>query len=457
MSRRNSILIVDDDEVARNLLKEILLKEGCDVTLASSGEEAIEKSKNHFYSIVCSDIRMLELDGLDVLKHFQNVSPRTVVILMTAFGSMETAVQAIKEGAFDYISKPFKLDEFKNIFKKALKQAEALQTPEANSPKSNKEIGDVKAMIGSSPKMLEIFKTLARAAMTHASVLIIGESGTGKELIARAIFENSSRRNKKFIAVNCGAFSETLLESELFGHMKGAFTGANETRRGIFEEADNGTLFLDEIGDISPQMQVKILRAIQEGEIRPVGSTDTKKVDVRIIAATHRNLHSLVKEGKFREDLYYRLKVVLLEIPPLRDRIEDIPELSSYFLNKYVQKNNKRISKLTDQALDAFKKYSWPGNVRELENTIERIVALSNSSQIDIEDLPSEIKTSNNNPNSRTESVNQNSLEDLEKKHILQTLQETNYNKSKAAEKLGIDRTTLYRKAQKYGIDLKEK
>ncbi len=457
MSRRNSVLIVDDDEVARNLLKEILQKEGCDVTLSSSGEEAIEKSKNHFYSIVCSDIRMLELDGLDVLKHFKSNSPRTVVILMTAFGSMETAVQAIKEGAFDYISKPFKLEEFKNIFKKAMKQADALQTPEATTNKISKETLDVKAMIGSSPKMLDIFKTLARAAMTHASVLIVGESGTGKELIARAIYENSTRRNKKFIAVNCGAFTETLLESELFGHTKGSFTGANENRKGIFEEADGGTLFLDEIGELSLQMQVKILRAIQEGEIRPVGSSDSKKVDVRIIAATHRNLNQLVKTGKFREDLYYRLKVVLLEIPPLRERIEDLPELASYFLNKYIIKNNKKISKITESAISSLKKYSWPGNVRELENTIERIVALSNSSQIDLEDLPAEIRNPTISDESNATNSQENSLEELEKKHILQVLSESNFNKSKAAEKLGIDRTTLYRKAQKYGIDLKEK
>ncbi len=452
MSRRNHILVVDDDEVARNLLKEILVKEGCEVTLASSGEEAIELSKKHFYSIVCSDIRMLDLDGIDVLKYFRLNSPRTVVILMTAFGSMETAVQAIKEGAFDYISKPFKIEEFKNIFKKAVKQAVALQSPQ-NQQDSNtlKNDGDVKAMIGSSPKMLEIFKTLARAAMSNASVLIIGESGTGKELIARAIFENSNRRNKKFITVNCGAFTETLLESELFGHTKGAFTGANETRRGIFDEADGGTLFLDEIGDVSMQMQVKLLRAIQEGEIRPVGTNESKKVDVRIVAATHRNLHQLVKEGKFREDLYYRLKVVLLEIPPLRERNEDVPELASYFLNKYVNKNKKRISKLTDVAMTLLKNYAWPGNVRELENTIERIVALSNASQIDFDDLPDEIR----NPSTNYQTVGK--LEDVEKNHILQALQESNFNKSKTAEKLGIDRTTLYRKALKYGIDLKEK
>lgn len=455
---RRKVLVVDDDEVARQLLKEIIEKEGFLVDLASSGEAAIEQSKKLFYSIVVSDIRMLDLDGIDVLKYFRANAPRTVVILMTAFGSMETAVEAIKEGAFDYLSKPFKIDEFKSIFKKAVKQADTLQNPQSETPV--KEFRDVKAMIGASPKMLEIFKTVARAAMSNSSVLITGESGTGKELIARAIYENSQRRTKKFTAVNCGAFTDSLLESELFGHTKGSFTGANENRKGLFDEADGGTLFLDEIGDISPQMQVKLLRALQEGEIRPVGSNESHKVDVRVIAATHRDLQNMVSTEKFREDLYYRLKVISLEIPPLRERIEDLPELTSYFLAKYSNKNGKRISHLTDSAVDRLKNYTWPGNVRELENTIERIVALTNSTQIDLDDLPQEIKNpvlkSAKPTNAREFTEDKASLENLEKRHILEVLAQVRYNKSKAAEVLGIDRATLYRKAQKYGIELTE-
>ena len=466
MIRRN-ILVVDDDEVARNLLQEVLEREGYKIQLASSGEEAVSLSKESFYPVVVSDIRMLDLDGLDVLRHFRTNHPRTVVILMTAFGSMDTAVEAIKEGAFDYISKPFKIDDFKNIFKKALKQAEALQSPPTTAPKY--EVGDTKVIIGSSSRMLEIFKTLARAAMSEAAVLILGESGTGKELIARAIHQNSPRRLKKFIAVNCGALTDTLLESELFGHVKGSFTGAHETRKGLFEEANGGTLFLDEIGDVSPQMQVKLLRILQDGEYRPVGSNEIRKTDVRIIAATHRNLSQLVADGKFREDLYYRLKVVSLEIPPLRERKEDIPELVNYFLAKYTKKNNKQVSHLTREAMSALAKYTWPGNVRELENAIERAVALANTAQIDTDDLPAEVlrpespaltPTVANAPAPAAKNVLEAgggaSLEELEKQHIMKVLAQVSYNKSRAAEVLGIDRATLYRKAQKYGIDLHE-
>jgi len=459
MIRRN-VLIVDDDEVARKLLCEILEREGYSVQLASSGEEAVELSEKQFYPLVVSDIRMLELDGLEVLRHFRNHHPRTVVILMTAFGSMETAVEAIKDGAFDYISKPFKIEDFKNIFKKAAKHAESLSSPHTVSI-SVKSQNNVKALIGSSPKMLEIFKTLARAAMSQAAVLIIGESGTGKELIAKAIQENSPLRHKKFITVNCGAFTDTLLESELFGHLKGSFTGASESRKGLFEEANGGTLFLDEIGDISPQMQVKLLRVLQEGEFRPVGANDVKKVDVRIIAATHRNLFQLVADGKFREDLYYRLKVVSLEIPPLRERKSDIPDLVNYFLEKYSKKNNKQVSHLSKAAMNALDTYQWPGNIRELENTIERAVALSNTAEIDTDDLPREVLVQTQTiPQGATvldPSSQQASLEDLEKQHIVKTLEQVRYNKSRAAELLGIDRATLYRKAQKYGIDLNER
>ncbi|MEW6056133.1 MAG: sigma-54 dependent transcriptional regulator [Bdellovibrionota bacterium] len=452
--KRRKVLVVDDDEVARKLLKEILETDGYTVQLASSGEEAIAASKEAFFPIVVSDIRMLDLDGLDVLKHFRAHESRSVVILMTAFGSMETAVEAIKEGAFDYLSKPFKLDDFKAIFRKAVKQAEMLQAPRTQP--ATYELGEMKVIIGSSPKMLEIFKTLARAAMSQAAVLLIGESGTGKELIAKAIHDNSPRRNRKFVAVNCGALTDTLLESELFGHVKGAFTGAHENRKGLFEEADGGTLFLDEIGDISAQMQVKLLRVLQDGELRPVGSNEVRKADVRIIAATHRNLSRLVSEGRFREDLYYRLKVVSLEIPPLRERKEDIPELVNHFLAKYSAKNEKRVSHFTNEALRALIAYPWPGNVRELENAVERAVALTNTAQIDIDDLPVEIqKPGALREHRATGTVS--SLEDLEKQHIINTLQQVQYNKSRAAEVLGIDRATLYRKAQKYGIDLRER
>lgn len=455
MMRRN-VLVVDDDEVARKLLAEILVREGYDVVLASSGEEAIELSRDRFFPLVVSDIRMLDLDGLDVLRHFRTHHPRTTVILMTAFGSMETAVEAIKEGAFDYVSKPFKIDDLKAIFKKAAKHADTLMSPQ--SPVPSREFNDVKAIIGSSPKMLEIFKMLARAAMSQAAVLIIGESGTGKELIARAIHDNSPRRQKKFVAVNCGALTDSLLESELFGHVKGSFTGAHETRKGLFEEANGGTLFLDEIGDITPQMQVKLLRVLQEGEFRPVGSNENRHTDVRVIAATHRELTKLVSAGRFREDLYYRLKVVCLDVPPLRERKEDIAELVNYFLAKYTRRNNKAVSHLSSEAMQALSHYHWPGNVRELENVIERAVALTNTAQIDVDDLPIETRAPRQQAApTEASSSDQSSLEDLERAHIIKTLEQVKYNKSRAAEVLGIDRATLYRKSQKYGIDLSEK
>ncbi|MGE4231785.1 MAG: sigma-54-dependent transcriptional regulator [Bacteriovoracia bacterium] len=458
MSSQFSVLVVDDDEVARKLLKEILDREGYEVTLASSGEEAIECSPpgvlEKYYSVVISDIRMLELDGLDVLKHFKENFPKTVVILMTAFGSMETAVSAIKEGAFDYISKPFKIEDLKNTIQKAFKQAEVLRNVEQRKPTPS-QVESVRWMIGSSTKMLEVYKLLARAAMSEATVLISGESGTGKELIAKAIHENSNRRNKKFIAVNCAAVTDSILESELFGHVRGAFTGAQENRKGLFEEASGGTIFLDEIGDITAQMQVKLLRVLQESEVRPVGSNESRKIDVRVITATHHKLSDLVAKGKFREDLYYRLKVLTIDLPALRERKEDIPDLVNHFVAKYSKKNKKSISHLTDQATALLKDYNWPGNVRELENTIEHAIAMASSGQIDVDDFPIEVKNKITASVENVEGV-ANSLEDLERKHILQVLQKVHYNKSKAADILGIDRATLYRKAQKYKIDLRE-
>lgn len=451
------VLIVDDDDVARSLLQELLEKEGYHATLAKSGEEALKLSKTTSFELVVSDIRMLDLDGIDVLRHFKREHPRSVVILMTAFGSMETAIEAIKEGAFDYISKPFQIEAFQAVLRKASKQIDLLHSPESlvtGTPLRTAEIG---VIAGSSAKMLDIFKTVGLAALSQATVLITGESGTGKELIARAIHDNSSqRRSHKFIAVNCGALTDTLLESELFGHTRGSFTGATENRRGLFEEAHGGTLFLDEIGDVSPAMQVKLLRVLQEGEIRPVGSNDSKKIDVRIIAATHRNLQKLVADGAFREDLYYRLKVISLEVPPLRERIDDIPELVNHFLPLYAKRNSKRVSHLTTDAMKALMKYHWPGNVRELQNAIERAVAMVRTSQIDTDDLPAEIlQTTTLTVTAAPSDGARTSLDEVERRHILQVLQQTQYNKTKAAEILGIDRATLYRKAQKFGIDLR--
>jgi DNA-binding NtrC family response regulator len=379
---------------------------------------------------------------------------------MTGFGSMEGAIEAIQEGAFDYVSKPFKLPDLKAVLSRAAKQWESTHGKPDTAPVEKLQVKE-RGLIGKAPKIVEVYKTLARAAMGNSTVLVIGESGTGKELVARAIHENSSRRQKKFVAVNCGALAETLLESELFGHVKGSFTGAVADKRGLFEEANGGTLFLDEIGDITPALQIKLLRVLQEHELKPVGGSDIRKVDVRVIAATHRDLEALVKAGKFREDLFYRLKVIAIELPPLRERMEDLQELVSHFLARYAERNKKVVSHVTDDAMSLLRSYSWPGNIRELEHAIERAVAMANTRELYPEDFPSEIARPGSVPvptgAAPSDGGPASSLEDMEKAHIIKVLQDVNFNKSKASEILGIDRATLYRKAQRYGIDLRGK
>jgi DNA-binding NtrC family response regulator len=457
---------VDDDEVTRKLLREVLEKDGYGVQLAESGEVAVRSLKRERFPIVLSDIRMVELDGMAVLREAKKQDAGTAVILMTGFGSMEGAIEAIQEGAFDYVSKPFKIDELKAVIARAAKHWESVHGPGARGAGAGTGRLDVssKGLIGKSPTIVEVYKTLARAAMSSSTVLVIGESGTGKELVARAIHDNSQRRNRRFVAVNCGALAENLLESELFGHVKGAFTGAVSEKRGLFEEANGGTLFLDEIGDISPALQIKLLRVLQESEFKPVGSNETRHADVRVVAATHHDLEALVRSGKFREDLYYRLKVIQIDLPPLRDRMEDLPDLVGHFLARYAEKNKKSVSHVSDEAMRLLKTYSWPGNIRELEHAIERAVAMANTSVLFPEDFPQEISRQGQmgasfaaNGGEAAGASAKTSLEDMEKAHILRVLQEVNYNKSKASEVLGIDRATLYRKAQRYGIDLRGK
>ena len=451
MSNRN-ILIVDDDKVTLDLLKEVFEKEGYHSVLAVAVDDALAKFATSEFPVVLSDIRMLGADGLELLNRVKKSNPSTVVILMTGFGNLDGAVKAIQAGAFDYISKPFRFEDLKSIVARAFKHWETtVNTSDRKSAKTTVE--HQKGLIGKSPLIVEVYKLLARAALSSSSVLITGESGTGKELVARAIHENSARKNKKYLAINCGALTETLLESEFFGHKKGSFTGAQSDKMGILEEADGGTLFLDEIGDLSSALQVKLLRVLQEGEFKPVGSNEVKKVDIRFVGATHRNLQDMVDKGKFREDLYYRLKVLEISIPPLRERMEDLPELIQHFIDKYAEKNAKQISHISPEAMSLLQAYQWPGNIRELEHAIERAVAMSRTSVIFPEDLPSLVEEGK--IEEKEEAKKSNSLEDLEKEHILTVLREVGFNKSKAAALLGIDRATLYRKAQKYGIDLK--
>lgn len=445
------LLVVDDDKVTRDLLREIF--EGTfEVESVASAELARAKLEGEEFPLVLSDIRMLDMDGLQLLSFVKRRGLRSVVILMTGFGTMEGAVKAIQEGAFDYISKPFKLEELKAVVSRAAKHWESVTAPNrAGAPEMPFK---PQSFIGKSPKIVEVYKTLARATLSNSNVLIVGESGTGKELVARGIHDNSPRRHAAFLAVNCGAIAETLLESELFGHVKGAFTGAVGNKNGLFQEADKGTIFLDEIGDISAAMQVKLLRVLQEGEFKPVGSTETRKADVRVIAATHVNLENRVKEGRFREDLYYRLKVILIELPSLRERMEDLPDLVGHFLKVYSAKTGKPVSHISEESMGMLRSYSWPGNVRELEHAIERAIAMTRTTILYPEDFPPEISQGLAAGAPGEGGGSSVSLEEVEKAHILKILEEAQFNKSKAAALLGIDRKTLQRKAERYGIDL---
>ena len=447
------VLVVDDDEITCNLLEEVLSKEGYAVHKALDGREAIDRGEKHTYDVVLSDIKMIDVDGMEVLRAYRQRSPETIIIMMTAFGSIETAIRAIKEGAYDYVSKPFKLDEIKLTLQRALEQRRLV---EENIHYRQELITKYKLenIVGRSAQMLQVYKTIARVAESRSTVLVTGESGTGKELIARAIHFNSPRAARPFVAVDCSSLAETLLESELFGHMRGAFTGAVTTKKGLFEEADRGTCFLDEIGDISLAMQAKLLRVLQEHEIKRVGGTETIKIDVRIVAATNQNLEALVTEKKFREDLFYRLNVVSIHLPSLRERPEDVPLLADHFLRKYASQNNKPVCRISPEAMDLLVRHRWPGNVRGLENVIERATTLSGTNLILPEDLPRRLQMEPAQM-SLSSLPSRMPLSELEKLYIQKVLEETGGNKKKAADILGIDRRTLYRMATRLGLTIK--
>jgi DNA-binding NtrC family response regulator len=448
MNKRSAkLLVVDDDPVTIGLLKEVLSKEGYEVEMALSGEEAMSRGIDRLFDIIITDVRMGDKDGMEVLRSFKKISPETTVIMITAFGSIETAIEAIREGAFDYISKPFKLDEIKFTIRRALEQRRLIQ----ENKFYRQELLDkyqFRNVIGRTSQMFEVYKTIAKVADTKSTVLLYGERGTGKELIARSIHYNSHRNDHPFIPVDCASLVETLMESELFGHVRGAFTGALYTRKGLFEEADGGTLFLDEISNLNPSMQNKLLRFLQGHEIKRVGGTESIKLDVRVIAATNQPLEPLVTNGKFREDLFDRLNVVSITLPSLRERKEDIPLLANHFLYKFSEENHKNISHISPEVLEIFSQYSWPGNIRELENTIERAVIFSAHPILLPEDLPRKMLEDTK----RTDVLPPEkalSLKEVEKRYVLKVLQDTKGNKKKASEILGIDRTTLYRILEK--------
>lgn len=451
MSQR--IVVADDDPATRELFAEVLEGEGYEVIRASSGENALELIRGETPDLLLVDVKMPGMTGLEVTRIARREYPQVAVIVVTAFGSFESAVEAIHEGAFDFISKPMNLDALRETVRRALAQRRVVLNGDAGAREEAQSNG---TLIGKSPAMVEVYKTIARAAPSHSTVLILGESGTGKELIARAIHEHSSRATHPFVAVDCGALTETILASELFGHTRGAFTGAIAEKKGVFEEAQDGTCFLDEIGNLNVNTQSKLLRVLQEHEIKRVGSTKAIKIDTRVIAATNRNLEDLVKRGEYRDDLFYRLNVVTIRVPPLRERREDIPALAKHFLRRYQTESGKSNVTASQEAMQRLTAYSWPGNVRELENVIERAVVLSRESVITPEDLPSEIRnrSSDNAPAAiQSEALvvsDLPSLDEVKRRYLHYVLTRCSGNMSRAAKTLNIDRRSLYRMLLRY-------
>lgn len=445
MDRNVSIIVVDDEEIVRESLKEWLLDDGYNVDTAEDGPTALKMMKEKSYDIAIIDLKMPKMDGLEVMERMKEISPETKVIMITAYATVHTAVQAIKMGAYDYLVKPCNPEEISLLIQRLI-ESQSLAKEVVYLRKKLEEQYRFHDLVSKSHKMQKIFEFAKTIAQTSSNVLILGESGTGKELLARAIHNEGPRANYPFVAVSCVALPETLLESELFGHEKGAFTDAITQKKGKFEIADKGTIFLDEIGDISPKLQLSLLRVIQEKEIVRVGGEKPIKLDVRIIAATNRDLKKLVQEGKFREDLYYRLNVITIEIPPLRERKEDIPLLVNHFIQKFNVELKKNVQKITDDAMKALLKYNWPGNVRELENVIERAMVVCKDNIIRKEDLglPEEDEV--------FLGLKDKSLKSVEREHILRVLKENDWNIQRSAEILGIDRATLYNKIKKYNL-----
>lgn len=434
------ILVVDDDISHCTILQALLRGWGYRVALAYNGVQALEQVRQTVFDLVLCDIRMAEMDGIETLKEIKTWNPSIPVLIMTAYSSVDTAVEALKSGALDYLIKPLDFDKLQQTLSEALAHTRLSESPVAGSPPAA-QFG----MVGDSPAMRALLNNIALVAPSDATVLIHGESGTGKELVARALHASSARSRRPLVILNCAALNESLLESELFGHEKGAFTGADKRREGRFVEAGGGTLFLDEIGDISPLMQVRLLRAIQEREVQRVGSNQTLSVDVRLIAATHRDLAEEVSAGRFRQDLYYRLNVVTIDMPPLRQRKEDIPQLARYFLQRYAERNRKAVQGFTPQAMDLLIHYAWPGNIRELENAVERAVVLLTGEYISERELPLAITgTSVSDAPHGEDSIQP--LVEVEKEAILVALEKTGGNKTEAARQLGITRKTLLAK-----------
>jgi len=461
MSSKNnlngSILVVDDEESMREFLDIMLSKEGYDIKTAGSVEDALGYFDEHNFDIIISDIRMEGMTGIEFLKKAKSISPNTAFILITAYASLESAVSALREGAFDYITKPFEVSKVKLAINRAMENTHLRKENRILREHIQSESKYLDGFIGISPQIQEIKKYVHKIAPTDSSVLVTGESGTGKEIISKSIHQLSRRNNGSFVAINCAALPEQLLESELFGHVKGSFTGAVKDKEGLFKAADNGTFFMDEIGSTTPGIQVKLLRALEEREITPIGSTKSIPVDVRLLAATNADLASMAEEKEFREDLYYRLNVFHIHIPPLRERREDIIPIAKSFLHKLALRTGEEVKTLSKEAADKLTNSDWKGNVRELENVLERALLLTDGSVIDIDSFPSlgvetPIKKEHTPIHMPDEILPP--METIEKAYIYWVLKSTNWKKSKAADILGIDASTLYRKLEKY--DLKD-
>ncbi len=456
------ILVVDDEMIVCESCQRILEEEGYEVETALSGKEAFDKMKAHPFDIVITDLKMPGIGGMEILRAFRKDYPDSIIIMITGFSTVETAVEAMKLGAFDYIPKPFTPDEVSVVVKKAIEK-KSLMLENVYLRQELQEKYGFHNIVGKSKKMQEIYRIIAKVAMTDSTVLIYGQSGTGKELIARAIHFNSPRREKQFVPVDCAALSENLLESELFGHVRGSFTGAVTTKPGLFEVADGGTVFLDEVGNISLSIQAKLLRVLQEREFTPVGGTRAKKVDIRLIAATNKDLEKMIKEEVFREDLYYRLNIVPLYLPTLKERQEDIPLLAVHFLKKYAEEMGKAIKGFTPEAMERLMRYSWPGNVRELENVIERTVVMIDDEMVRVEHLilpgqqekeilENQIPMTSEELKEIKKQVREKAVEEIEKAFILNALERHQWNVTRAAEEVGMLRPNFQALMRKYNL-----
>ncbi len=456
------ILVVDDEMIVCESVKRILEEEGYEVETALSGKEAFEKMKANPFDLVITDLKMPGIDGMEVLKTFRKEYPDSIIIMITGFSTVETAVGAMKLGAFDYIPKPFTPDEVSIVVNKAIEKKNLMEENIYLRQELQEKYG-FHNIVGKSKRMQEIYRIIAKVAATDSTVLIYGQSGTGKELIARAIHFNSPRGEKQFVPVDCAVLSENLLESELFGHVRGSFTGAVTTKPGLFEVADGGTVFLDEVGNISLSIQAKLLRVLQEREFTPVGGTKAKKVDIRLIAATNKDLEKMIKEETFREDLYYRLNIVPIYLPPLRERQEDIPILAVHFLKKYAEEMGKTIKGFTPEAMEKLIRYPWPGNVRELENVIERTVVMIDDEMVRVEHLilpgqqekeilENQVPMTSDELKEIKKQVREKAVEEIERAFVLNALERHQWNVTRAAEEVGMLRPNFQALMRKYNL-----